>query len=111
MRAVLRLNNPRARTGKLREVLRGETCKRQRTLSSFCEQHRSAEDGSKRGLYGLRIWNMVGSSIRIADVMRGWLGRKGAVDQLPFCGSATGAVDGCLYMLGGFYKASALRCV
>ena len=60
---------------------------------------------------GLRMWNVMGSSIRIADVIRGWLGRRDALDRMPFCGCAIGAVDGCLYVLGGFSRASALNCV
>ncbi|KAI7979863.1 F-box/kelch-repeat protein [Camellia lanceoleosa] len=71
----------------------------------------NGEEGSKRGLLGLRMWNMVGSSIRIADAIRGWLGRKDALDRMPFCGCAVGAVDGCIYVLGGFSRASAMSCV
>lgn len=71
----------------------------------------SVEDGSRRGLSGLRMWNMVGSSIKIADAIRGWLGRRDVLDRIPFCGCAIGAVDGCLYVLGGFSRASAMSCV
>ncbi|KAK9286093.1 hypothetical protein L1049_014473 [Liquidambar formosana] len=67
----------------------------------------SFEDGYRKG----RLWNMVGSSIKIADIIRGWLGRKDALDRMSFCGCAIGAVDGCLYVLGGFSRASAMRCV
>lgn len=69
------------------------------------------EEESRRGLSGLRMWNVVGSSIKIADVIRGWLGRKDTLDRMPFCGCATGAVDGCLYVVGGFSRASAMRSV
>lgn len=69
-----------------------------------------SNEGSKR-MSGLRMWNMMGSSIRIADVIRGWLGRRDALDRMPFCGCAIGAVDGCLYVLGGFSRASAMNCV
>lgn len=69
------------------------------------------EDESKKGLTAHRMWNMVGSSIKIADVIRGWLGRKDALDRMRLCGCAIGALDGCLYVLGGFSRASALRCV
>ncbi|XP_058096660.1 F-box/kelch-repeat protein At1g22040-like [Magnolia sinica] len=69
------------------------------------------EEESKRGLSGLRMWNVVGSSIKIADVIRGWLGRKDSLDRMPFCGCAIGAVDGCLYVLGGFSRLSAMSCV
>ncbi|KAL1133072.1 hypothetical protein V6Z11_A12G015900 [Gossypium hirsutum] len=70
----------------------------------------TSEDESRKGLNGLRMWNVVGSSIKIADVIRGWLVRKDALDS-PLCGCAIGAVNGCLYVLGGFSRASALRCV
>lgn len=66
------------------------------------------DDFYRRGLSGFRMWNMVGSSIRIADAVRGWLGRRDGSDQIPFCGCAIGAVDGCLYMLGGFSRASVM---
>ncbi|KAK2986919.1 hypothetical protein RJ640_009062 [Escallonia rubra] len=199
MGAILSLNNPKASAGKIFEVSHNEANKRQRTLSSFCEENprlipslpdeisiqilarlpracyldvRSVsrnwkaalmsaelyklrkefgkteewlylltktggdkllwyaldplsrkwqrlplmpnvamEDGSRRGLSALRRWNVVGSSIKIADAIRGWLGRKDALDQIPFCGCAIAAVDGCLYVLGGFSKASAMSCV
>ncbi|KAL8209531.1 hypothetical protein R6Q57_006263 [Mikania cordata] len=34
--------------------------------------------------------------------MMGWLGWKDNSHHFLFCGCATGAVDGCLYILGGF---------
>ncbi|KAI8532246.1 hypothetical protein RHMOL_Rhmol11G0198100 [Rhododendron molle] len=71
----------------------------------------AGEDGSKRSLSGLRMWNMMGSSIRIADVIKGWLGRKDALDRMPFCGCAAGVIDGCIYVLGGFSRATAMSCV
>ncbi|XP_038684718.1 F-box/kelch-repeat protein At1g22040-like [Tripterygium wilfordii] len=69
------------------------------------------EDESRRGLAGLRMWSMVGSSIKIADVIRGWLGKKDLLDRMPFCGCAIGAVNGCLYVVGGFSRTSAMTCV
>lgn len=69
------------------------------------------EDGYRKGFSGLRMLNMVGSSNKIADVIRGWLGRRDELDRIPFCGSAIGTVDGCLYVLGGFSRASALTSV
>lgn len=71
----------------------------------------ASEDDSWKISTGLRVWSMVGSSIKIADVIRGWLGRKDRLDRMSFCGCAIGAVGGCLYVLGGFSKASAMRSV
>ncbi|KAL6176537.1 hypothetical protein ACLB2K_053170 [Fragaria x ananassa] len=68
------------------------------------------EDESWRALTARRMWKMVGSSIRLADIIMGWLGRKDVLDRMPFCGCAIGAVDGCLYVLGGFSRATALSC-
>lgn len=68
------------------------------------------EDESRRALTARRMWKMVGSSIRLADVIMGWLGRKDALDRMPFCGCSAGAVDGSLYVLGGFARATALAC-
>lgn len=67
------------------------------------------EEESRKSSSGL--WNMVGSGIKIAEVVRGWLGWKDTFHQMPFCGCAIGAVDGCLYVLGGFSRTSAMRCV
>ncbi|XP_010916926.2 F-box/kelch-repeat protein At1g22040 isoform X1 [Elaeis guineensis] len=69
------------------------------------------EDESRKGLSGFCMWNVMGTSIKIADVIRGWLGRRDALDRMPFCGGAIGAVDGCLYVLGGLSRASAMNCV
>ncbi|XWS15051.1 hypothetical protein CRYUN_Cryun35bG0061200 [Craigia yunnanensis] len=68
--------------------------------SFFCEEE-----------YRKSLWNMVGPSIKIAEFIRGWRGHKGGSDHTPFCGCAVGAVDGCLYMLGGFYRASTMKIV
>ncbi|XVE66517.1 hypothetical protein DITRI_Ditri08aG0085500 [Diplodiscus trichospermus] len=69
------------------------------------------EDDSRKGLASLRMWNVLGSSMKIADVIRGWLGRKDPLDRILLCGCSIAAADGCLYVLGGFSRASALRCV
>ncbi|KAK7328173.1 hypothetical protein VNO77_22271 [Canavalia gladiata] len=73
----------------------------------------SFEDEAKKGLAALplRMWSMLGSSIRIADVIMSWLGRRDALDRMPFCGCSVGAVDGCIYALGGFSRASAMKSV
>lgn len=68
------------------------------------------EEDSRRGSSRLWMWNMV-EGIRIAEVIRGLLGQKDGLEEMPFCGCAIGAVDGCLYVLGGFSKASTMRCV
>ncbi|KAH7656268.1 F-box domain-containing protein [Dioscorea alata] len=69
------------------------------------------EEEPKRGLSGFWMWNIIGSSLKIGDVIRSWLGRRDALDRLPYCGCAIGAVDGCLYVLGGFSKTSTMKCV
>ncbi|KAL6641121.1 hypothetical protein ACP70R_019302 [Stipagrostis hirtigluma subsp. patula] len=67
--------------------------------------------GCKRGVPGLWLGDLVSAGIRISDVIRGWLGQKDLIDRIPFCGCAIGAVDGCLYVLGGFSRTSAMECV
>ncbi|RZC08998.1 F-box/kelch-repeat protein [Glycine soja] len=57
------------------------------------------EEDSQKGSSGLWMWNMV-KGIRIAKIIRGLLGQKDALDDMPFCGCAFGAIDGCLYVLG-----------
>ncbi|KAK6940119.1 Kelch repeat type 1 [Dillenia turbinata] len=69
------------------------------------------EEESRKGSSALWMWNVVVPSIKIADVVRGWLGRKDALNSLPFCGCAVAAVDGCLYVVGGFSRASTMKCV
>ncbi|XAR62197.1 hypothetical protein NMG60_11016861 [Bertholletia excelsa] len=73
--------------------------------------HAFHEEQSRKGLYGLWEWNTVGQGNNLADRIRGWLGCKHASEELPFCGCAIGSVDGCLYVLGGLSKSSAMRCV
>lgn len=68
------------------------------------------EEEPKKGLSGLRLWNVIGSSIKFAAVMMRF-GQKETSDQMPFCGCAMGAVNGCVYVLGGFSRASAIKCV
>lgn len=60
---------------------------------------------------GVWMWNMVVPSFKIAEILRGWLGWKDTSEPMPFCGCAIGAVDGCLYVLGGFWRTSTMRCV
>ncbi|KAG5020434.1 hypothetical protein JHK87_016289 [Glycine soja] len=52
------------------------------------------EEDSQKGSSGLWMWNMV-KGIRIAKIIRGLLGQKDALDDMPFCGCAFGAIDGC----------------
>lgn len=73
--------------------------------------HDTIQDASRKGLAILQMWNLLGSRVKIADAIRGWLGRGNALDKMPFCGCSIGAVNGCLYVLGGLSRASALRCV
>jgi Kelch motif/F-box domain len=58
------------------------------------------EEELKRGLPGL-----------MTSVIRNFLGKKDAAERVPYCGCAIGVVNGCLYVLGGFSKASALKSV
>ncbi|MCO5583219.1 hypothetical protein L7F22_037127 [Adiantum nelumboides] len=51
------------------------------------------------------------SSFKVRDLLRGLFGRKDATDKSSFCGCAAGSVGGCLYVLGGFSRASAMRSV
>ncbi|XVE95359.1 hypothetical protein REPUB_Repub02eG0090200 [Reevesia pubescens] len=55
------------------------------------------------------LWNMVGPSIKIAEFIRGWLGHKDVSSHAQFCGCAIAALDGSLYVLGGFSRASTMR--
>lgn len=50
---------------------------------------------------GFQMWNLI----------NGWIGRRKGLDQTPFCGCSTGVVDGCLYVLGGFSRDLAMKCV
>lgn len=70
------------------------------------------EDESNQSGLGWTLWNALGnSSSRLTGVVKNWLGRKDSLDRTPFCGCAVGSLDGCLYVLGGFSRACALRCV
>ncbi|KAK3230804.1 hypothetical protein Dsin_002685 [Dipteronia sinensis] len=69
------------------------------------------EEESRSSSSGLWMWNMVAPSFKIAEILRGWLGWKDTSDPMPFCGCSIGAVDGCLYVLGGFSRTSTVRCV
>jgi hypothetical protein len=63
----------------------------------------------KRGFPGSRLGDLVSVGIRISDVIRGWLGHKDLIGRIPFCGCAVGVVDGCIYVLGGFSRASTMN--
>ncbi|KAM6544418.1 hypothetical protein CsatB_008865 [Cannabis sativa] len=70
------------------------------------------EEGQNKGGFSMYwMWNMLGPSIKIADSIRDWLGRRNTLDQMPFCGCAVNAVDGCLYVVGGFSRSAAMKCV
>jgi len=64
------------------------------------------KEESRRGLSSFIMRNISGS-----DLLKGWFGRRCSSSQLPFCGCAVGAADGCLYVLGGFFKGLAMNCV
>lgn len=69
------------------------------------------EEEYQNALSSMWMWSMVGRTIRLADVVRSWLGRKDTSKQMPLCGCAIGALGGCLYVLGGFSRATTLRSV
>ncbi|WOK97624.1 F-box/kelch-repeat protein [Canna indica] len=71
----------------------------------------ACEEKTQMGFSGLCLQNVMDSSIKIADIIRGWLGRRDASLKMQTCGCASGAVDGCLYVLGGFSRSSATKCV
>ncbi|WOL13390.1 F-box/kelch-repeat protein [Canna indica] len=71
----------------------------------------ACEEETQMGFSGLCLRNVMDSSIKIADIVRGWLGRSDASLKMQTCGCAIGAVDGCLYVLGGFSRSSATKCV
>lgn len=73
----------------------------------------SFEDEAKRCLAALshRVWSMLGSGIKIADVIMNLIRRKNVLDRMPFRGCSIGAVGGCIYALGGFSRASAMKYV
>ncbi|KMT01005.1 hypothetical protein BVRB_9g222660 [Beta vulgaris subsp. vulgaris] len=73
--------------------------------------HDSTQDECRRGLAILQMWNSLGSRVKIAEAIRGWLGRGDPLDKIPFCGCSIGAVNGFLYVIGGLSKTSALNCV
>ena len=73
--------------------------------------HDSMQDASRKGLAIMQMWNLVGARLKISDAIKGWLGRGDALDKLPFCGCSIGAVNGCLYVLGGLSRTSAVSCV
>lgn len=58
------------------------------------------EEEFKRGFPGL-----------MQSLIRNFLGKKDAAERMPYCGCAIGVANGCLYVLGGFSKTSALKSV
>lgn len=71
------------------------------------------ENETKKGMAAvpLQMWNMMGSSVRIADAIMSWLGRKDSLERMPFCGCSIGVVNGCIFAVGGFSRASAMKSV
>ncbi|KAL5225125.1 hypothetical protein ABZP36_011764 [Zizania latifolia] len=65
----------------------------------------------KRGIPGLRLGDLLSAGVRISDAIRGWFGQKDSLDRIPFCGCAIGTAGGCLYVLGGFSRSSAMKYV
>nr|KYP69252.1 F-box/kelch-repeat protein At1g22040 family [Cajanus cajan] len=57
------------------------------------------------------LWHALDPRSKIWQRVPNMPNLKNAFDEMPFCGCAIGAVDGCLYVLGGFSKASTMRSV
>lgn len=70
----------------------------------------SLEDAARKGLASSPwVWNAMGSSsIRVADVINGWLWRKDTMDRMAYFGCSVEVVDRFLYVLDGFTQSSAL---
>ncbi|KAI4375618.1 hypothetical protein MLD38_013468 [Melastoma candidum] len=69
-------------------------------------------DKAMKGLGGgLPLLNVVGSALWVAELLRGSSNSDDVSKQTGVCGCAVGGVDSSLYVLGGFSKASTLRCV
>ncbi|CBI20047.3 unnamed protein product, partial [Vitis vinifera] len=126
MGSALSLNGSKTRFEEHSEVSVDETCKRQRLSSSISEENENVrlipnlpDEISFQIL--ARVPRIFYLNVRL--VSRSWKGaimRDGKdchqclmdeLDRIPFCGSAIGTVDGCLYVLGGFSRASALTSV
>eukprot|EP00252_Welwitschia_mirabilis_P014593 TRINITY_DN3205_c0_g1_i1.p1 TRINITY_DN3205_c0_g1~~TRINITY_DN3205_c0_g1_i1.p1 ORF type:complete len:475 (+),score=53.95 TRINITY_DN3205_c0_g1_i1:416-1840(+) len=70
----------------------------------------SVDDELNQSTSGWSLWTAVGvSGLRLTDIVKSWLGRKDSLDRTPFCGCAVGSIDGFLYVLGGFFRACALK--
>ncbi|CAK9193555.1 unnamed protein product [Sphagnum jensenii] len=70
-----------------------------------------AESSQEKSSWGWWIWTAPSRGMRISGLFTGWFRRKGFLDRTPFCGCSAGAIDGCLYVLGGFSKACAMKSV
>ncbi|GAB2247549.1 hypothetical protein Droror1_Dr00007431 [Drosera rotundifolia] len=71
----------------------------------------SMEAGFLKGSGILHIFDIWGPSSKIVDALRGWLGKGDAYDKMRFSGCSIGAVNGCLYVLGGLSRTSTLKAV
>lgn len=67
------------------------------------------EEEMEQASSGLGWWGF--SSVKLTELLKGLFIRKDSVDRSPFCGCAAGAIDGSLYVLGGFSRACAMRSV
>lgn len=72
----------------------------------------ASEEELDQGSASLGLWAAMGSSsIKFAGRVKGWFWRNIGRDRVAFCGCSTGAIDGCLYVLGGFSRDCATRYV
>uniref|UniRef100_A0A7N0T180 F-box domain-containing protein n=1 Tax=Kalanchoe fedtschenkoi TaxID=63787 RepID=A0A7N0T180_KALFE len=58
--------------------------------------------------WSFRLSDVLSSSVRIVDAVRGWLGRNDKTNQMTLSGCSFGVIGGSLYVLGGLSKSSTL---
>eukprot|EP00249_Psilotum_nudum_P004619 c18120_g1_i1 orf=330-1799(-) len=69
----------------------------------------SSDDELEHGSSGWSWFASMGFSSM--SLLRGLFRRNDSVDKSPFCGCAAGSLNGYLYVIGGFLRACATKCV
>ncbi|KAJ7529495.1 hypothetical protein O6H91_15G053300 [Diphasiastrum complanatum] len=58
------------------------------------------------------LWSALGNSgVKLSSILKGWFNRRDSFEKVPYCGCSAVAMSGCLYVLGGFFRASSLKCM